>query len=315
MSDWPIAPGHVARGVVFVSDLDASLPLYRDVLDMDVVSESGLTDELAEAFALGGREGRVAVLSGGSELGQVVLVEAEGLPASPPGRTDVLETGRSVLVLSSADLDSLSARLREAGAPRIGDPVPIATQYGEFAEFVSFDPDGAGITLLQFLPAEDGPQTEIAAPWTHDDPAKISPVIRGSFIVSDLDRAVEFYEGLVGMAVVERRHVDGSLGPAVGMPPCTLRLAYVGPAESEAPVGMGTICLTEISDPAPPTIARREARVVHAGQQVLAIAVDDVDAAAERLVAAGAPTLEGDTSPTTFFDPDDNLITLVPAGR
>jgi catechol 2,3-dioxygenase-like lactoylglutathione lyase family enzyme len=305
-----VRPGHVVGAVVFVTDLDRSLALYHGALGMDATDPELVGAELAATYGIPEGIGRTVTLSAaGFGAGWVTLVELPDLPDGPAGRTDVMETGRSVTVFQSPSLLAMADEMTALGVPRIAEPDPITNDFGTAREFISFDPDGAAVCLLQIEPvAGVTPTRQLHAPWVPDRENQVSPMVRTSNIVSDLGAALAFYRDVVGMDVFEERDISGEIAGALGMPPCRVQLGYVGVAQSALPTGLCSICLTEITEPSPPRMAAPPATGVHAGQMVSVIAVEDPEAVRRTAQERGIAFLAGGTA---FFDPDDNLVAVV----
>jgi catechol 2,3-dioxygenase-like lactoylglutathione lyase family enzyme len=307
-----VQPGHVVGALEFVRDLDRALALYAGALGLDASEPVAVDAALAATYAIPTDVGRVVTLTAaGFAAGSLTLVELPDLPDGPAAREDVTEAGRSVAVFQSPAIPTQAAAMRELGIARISEPDPITNEYGTAREFISFDADGSAVCLLQ-LETPDGsrPPRALHAPWLLDGDVQVSPLVRTSNIVVSLDAASAFYRDVVGMDVFEERDISGEIAGALGMPPCRVRLAYVGVAESAWPAGLGSICLTEISEPAPPVLAAPSTAGVHAGQLVTLIAASDPAAVRARAREAGVPFIAGGEA---FFSPDGNLVAVVPA--
>lgn len=301
------APGHVAGAVVFVSDLEASLELYRGVLGFDPEGPRALDAWVRDAF--GCSDGTMMELSAdGFPAGRVWVVQPAELAPRAPARTDRVEYGTTSMVFSSAAIDEMSRGLADAGAARIADPVPLTSEWGRSQEFISFDPDGAPVCLLEMLGPDGRPKLDLAAPWARTRTDQASPLLRVSQFVADLDRSIAFYRDVLGLRALETREFSGEVGGTLGIPPCRIRMTYMSPERSPWQPGMATVGLTEVSDP--PLAARPvPPNAVHAGQVATVVAVVDPEAALR--AAAGAPKLSGGTA---FFDPDDHLLAVLRSG-
>ncbi len=145
---------------------------------------------------------------------------------------------------------------------------------------------------------------------------KVQTIYHTGFVVSDLDRALEFYTGLLGM-VIEREPVVADapwLAEVVGYEKVEMRMAYVG-------VGDGhSIELIEYvlprGDARSDQFERNKPGSAHA-----AMVVDDVPTWRERLEAEGinvfGPKYERDLEfpwaryAIYFQDPDGNWLEMV----
>ncbi len=145
---------------------------------------------------------------------------------------------------------------------------------------------------------------------------KIQTIYHTGFIVEDLDRALEFYTDLLGMAIEREPAVSDTpwIAEVVGYEKVEMRMAYVG-------VGDGhSIELIEYifprGDVRSDQFERNKPGSAHA-----AMVVDDVPAWRERLEAEGikvfGPTEERDLEypwarhAFYFQDPDGNWLEMV----
>jgi catechol 2,3-dioxygenase-like lactoylglutathione lyase family enzyme len=121
---------------------------------------------------------------------------------------------------------------------------------------------------------------------------------------ADLERALGFYDGLLGIALLERG--DG-VGRAAGIPGARLKFAYLDAGEGRR------LELLEYTRPRGSGTARA---VSEPGATHLALLVDDLDATLARLRQAGIAPL---TQPLTADgrrlvyvpDPDGRIVELI----
>jgi glyoxylase I family protein len=119
---------------------------------------------------------------------------------------------------------------------------------------------------------------------------QIEAIHHVSLVVADTERALRFYRDLLGLAV------DGGR-PELGYPGAWLR------------VGAQQIHLLEVPNPDPVT-----GRPSHGGRdRHMAFSVGDVEALAERLLAAGVGVSRSKSGRAAFFcrDPDGNALEFV----
>jgi quinol monooxygenase YgiN/catechol 2,3-dioxygenase-like lactoylglutathione lyase family enzyme len=137
-------------------------------------------------------------------------------------------------------------------------------------------------------------------------------------VVSDLDRAVEFYTRLFGGEVERIRGVEGeAMASLHGLPSAHFDLAFLH-------YGNAIIELFEFHDPAPEPGSRPPA-ANQIGSAHLAFEVDDVVAAYERLVGEGVEfsrppfeETEGEAAGYVLaflYDPDGNRVELIAPPR
>ena len=145
---------------------------------------------------------------------------------------------------------------------------------------------------------------------------EIESLYHTGLVVSDLDRALEFYTGMLGLNV-ERSAAEQSsewIARVVGFDSATLRMAYVGAGSGHS------FELIEYVDPpgssGPNPTPRNDVGAAHVG-----MIVDDVRGWYEKLAAAGVrvtgpPTLRDTEYPWARFafyfqDPDGNWLEMV----
>ena len=133
--------------------------------------------------------------------------------------------------------------------------------------------------------------------------------------VSDLDRAIDFYHGVLGLELATEPGPvfdDPELGPAVGVPGAALRCVLLR-------LGDGLLELLEYRAPASPVDAPLPQNAL--GAKHVAFHVDDAAAKKAELEAAGVEFLADvtvvDDGPLAgwrwvyFTDPDGNALELV----
>ncbi len=135
------------------------------------------------------------------------------------------------------------------------------------------------------------------------------------YTVSDLERSVAFYEGLLGLEVIARQEKQGGyLAAIVGYPDAHVRMAHL-----RVPGATGVLELFEYLAPDGAQPDRIEPRDV--GTAHLCLVVDDLPAAYRRLTEAGvdtfvSPPIEVDTGINTggyglyLRDPDGILVEI-----
>jgi glyoxylase I family protein len=142
------APAPLLRGFshvcIEVSDMERSLPFYRDVLGLRVIFDVALAGPGMEAVTgEGGARGRmVGCLVPGSRVTIELLCYGHRTQA---GRGAARGPGYSNLALTVADLDAAHAALAARGV-RPRPPVEV----GGVRMFFVADPDGTPIELIEF---------------------------------------------------------------------------------------------------------------------------------------------------------------------
>lgn len=139
----PIAIENFSHVCVGVSDLDASLAFYTDVLGMDIVFDVELADSGLDAVT--GRTGARGRMVGGLIGGTMVeLLSLGAVPATPDGP----HLGYTNMSFRVSNLDAAHKALQRRPNMRCSEPVDIA---GVRMLFI-YDPDGTPIELIE-LPA------------------------------------------------------------------------------------------------------------------------------------------------------------------
>ncbi|MFB6107868.1 MAG: VOC family protein [Haloplanus sp.] len=127
--------------------------------------------------------------------------------------------------------------------------------------------------------------------------------------LTDLDRAVEFYRDVFGLAVLDRFTVSGeAFARGVGVPDATGRFAHLDAGDARV----------ELVEYDPEGRAVRAETVADAGAKHLGLAVDDLDAVyadlPETVETLSSPqTTESGTRICFVRDPDGNLVELLEA--
>jgi catechol 2,3-dioxygenase-like lactoylglutathione lyase family enzyme len=147
------------------------------------------------------------------------------------------------------------------------------------------------------------------------EPALPRGIHHTGYTVSDLDRSLDFYEGLLGLELIGRQDKQGGyLGAIVGYPDAHVRQAHL-----RVPGDGHVVELFEYL--APDGIAPPHSEPKNVGTPHLCLLTDDLAALYERLVAAGvdsfvSPPVLVDTGFNTggyglyLRDPDGILVEL-----
>lgn len=136
-----------------VSDLDRALPVYQDVLGLDLVfiKDSPETSYSYEVFQIDrSAKMRFAVLSSASQANVMALTELKGIdiPAMPL-------PNRSAIVLECEDFDGVMNRAKEAGL-KVFEEGSLVTKDGRTGRELGFlDHDGNLIVIYKILTHPD----------------------------------------------------------------------------------------------------------------------------------------------------------------
>lgn len=134
-----------------VSNLERSLPFYRDLLGLEVVRVSERRDLPSYDVILGYANValRVALLRHPVNAFLLELFEYE----NPPGRARPLDNtwvGASHVAFEVDDADALYAALTTAGYGAVNPPVDVVRDGAKVARaFYALDPDGIAVEIFQ----------------------------------------------------------------------------------------------------------------------------------------------------------------------
>lgn len=291
-----------------VSNLDSSLAFYRDVIGLSPQGEIRPYSKNEAIEKLGntpGSQSRYIPLSiPGAQLG-VELIEYKDIDRQP-AHPRFQDPGAANLALGLRDLDSVLARLNAAHAHFVtpgGKPAVIDGNGSKTRVVFVQDPDGFLLELTERTPA---PATK--APES-------SNVISGSFevAVNDVDASMKFYRAAFGFQMQpanpfsgDKLHMD-----TAGTPGAQYR-------QGRTAINGMPMTFIEFKD-----IERRplHTRVQDPGTAILQLRVNDVDAAAAAVKAAGGtivstggvPVSMGATKLVLVRDPNNLYLELLPA--
>jgi glyoxylase I family protein len=111
------------------------------------------------------------------------------------------------------------------------------------------------------------------------------------FQVADLERSLHYYRDLLGLKVVNERHVEGEyIGRLVGYPGVSLRVAYLGLSGSDH--------LLELLEYEGVPRTAIDAQTANSGTAHICFEVDDLPTIYARLVEAGYPPVGDPVRPT-----------------
>ena len=152
------------RATVFVTDLEESLKLYRDILGLKPRVERVLEGPRADQIL--GTEGakvRLVILQSGDTLsGNVGLFTYDDEQSPPPSRTEV-RTGDVAFIFITSDIQGIYEQVQAAGYPIVSPPMvlfPRPDSETQDLEMLFFDRDGIGVNLIQrSVPADQIPVT------------------------------------------------------------------------------------------------------------------------------------------------------------
>ena len=140
---------HVSRGV---SDMDAALGFYRDLLGMEVVLDTEMSGEMLDAeVGLDGAKLRFVLLRGSGAMPFLELLQYRA-PAGRPHPADATpaDVGAHHIALVVNDIRVAHERLAAGGVRFTAPPqeVDSGTLRGHWTAYC-FDPDGQVVELWQ----------------------------------------------------------------------------------------------------------------------------------------------------------------------
>lgn len=284
--------------VIGVDNLDASLAFYAGTLGLDVAERCTWQGPEFERYwrVTPGTVARCAFLGHGADpVGRVQLMEFSGagrrLVRSPDVRRAV---GLFNLNIYSSDMAADYARLKAQGFRFWSEPAHnrFGPAIGETYE-ASFDgPDGVVINLIQLL--SDDPKTVIGRIVAFIDrygrtPTGFTAVVTTAHTVADMDKALAFYYGPLGMTSFFESVLQGAeTNRALSLPAeARTRSVIVQGAHEYGKIALAAALNYEL-----PTIAN-DAVPPHIGYLAQSFEVADVDAAARDCTAVGAGVFSG----------------------
>ncbi|MCC6223089.1 MAG: VOC family protein [Thermoleophilia bacterium] len=137
---------HVA---LTVSDIERSLPFYRDLFGLEVISDREVEGDYVERITgVPGAHVRLVHLSGHGALVELVSYLR---PAGARRARALPDAGSAHLCFVSDDLEAETARLRERGVPLLSEGIVTTTSgpnLGGRGIYVS-DPDGNAVEVVE----------------------------------------------------------------------------------------------------------------------------------------------------------------------
>lgn len=293
-----------------VANLDRTERFYRDILGFEALGRQH-SDDPRLARLLGVESAAVDILAMrlGNEQVEFVQYRHKGRAYPRDSRSPDLWFQHFAIIVS--DMDRAYARVRRAGVAAIssGGPQTLPPQNGRVRAFKFRDPDGHPLELLYFPPGEGRPVWHTAAS------GRLFLGIDHSAIgISDTAVSRSFYGSLLGMSAVyeivnrgpAQEHLDGTFNAVV-------RITGMRPVSSDGP---GIEFLDYRTPPtgrhAPVDAASDDIAHVHLVLVVddLARTLEQLEAAAIRLVSPGLVELAGGRRALMIRDPDGHTLLL-----
>ncbi len=210
----------ISAVMIGVADLAASESFYADRLGL-VPGErehwSGREFEGYWGLPAGTGAETVVLSAGGATVGRVVLIrfDADGAPVRDEAQRRFY--GLSNLNFYVEDVMAAIGEFREAGYPFWSMPVSyqLADEVGAPTEVVFEGPDGVPINLVELSGGDPGTSIGEMATYVagfRDAEHASTPVVSSAHTVRSREKAVRFYETVIGMRVYVDQVLEG--GPA-----------------------------------------------------------------------------------------------------
>ena len=147
------APIFLQRAAMIVTDLDASLAFYQDVLGLTLTSRSDYsTPNFRTIFNVPeGTASEFALLDAKDRQARPIgLVEIDGVTSD----VDANRTGAPAIVFGTEDMDGIYARAQDAEIEIQLEPSPLISFSGDpiGREMSMYDPDGVRVILFEINP-------------------------------------------------------------------------------------------------------------------------------------------------------------------
>jgi catechol 2,3-dioxygenase-like lactoylglutathione lyase family enzyme len=138
---------------VIVSDLDASIAFYRDIMGMQIRSKGTHTTVIAKAIAYPGAEMNSANLFFAGEPRPWLELIQYVKPKGKKAQYEIQDIGSSHFCFNVDDIDAAYAELKKKGVHFLSEPVriPPNPQTGSKGGAIVYfrDPDGFSLELYQ----------------------------------------------------------------------------------------------------------------------------------------------------------------------
>jgi catechol 2,3-dioxygenase-like lactoylglutathione lyase family enzyme len=294
---------------ITVADLAGAAAFWRNGLGLASGPEHPLGDAAWYAV-LGlapGTTSRAVEVAVGRQMVELIAFD-------PPGRAYPAERSSNDpwfehVALVCGDINAVWKRLESAspGVVTRGEPVRLPPNTGSVTAFKFRDPDGHPLELIAF-PAGAGDPV-----WQTLPGAGIGGFDHTAIAVTDLDRSIAFYTGLLGLRIVGRSLNEGAGQDRLdGLAGCEVDVVALAPA-----VATPHLELLHYRTPAGRTLTTDFAVNDLAAVRQL-YKVGEIDALVRRLEAAGAAfvspgvvPLQSGSKAAAVRDPDGHILVLM----
>jgi catechol 2,3-dioxygenase-like lactoylglutathione lyase family enzyme len=306
-----MAVTQLLRLSITVADLAGATAFYRDALGLEAGEQSTWTDAgwLRVLGLDGATKARSVDVAVGGQIVELVAFDPPGRPYPPERAAN--DQWFEHLALVTRDIANMAERLSgPSGVITEGAPVALPPNTGRVAAFKFRDPEGHPLELIDF------PQGVGAPAWQGGPATGILGYDHTAIAVTDLERSLSFYVGLLGFRVggrtlnrgPEQDRLDGLTGceiDVVALAPADVATPHVELLHYRKPRGRAATERFKANDVA-------SARQVHA--------VDDLDPLIARLRAEGTGfvsdrvvTLAHGRRAVSVADPDGHTLVLIDA--
>jgi len=297
------------RVSITVADLGGTAAFYRDALGLEVGAEQTLGDPAWNTLL--GLDKATTARAVDVRLGQheIKLVAFDPPGAPYPTARASNDPWFEHVALVAGDIDAVWARLEryKPGVVTTGTPVLLPPNTGSVTAFKFRDPGGHPLELISFPKGVGDPQ------WQQGG-AGIRGYDHTAIAITDVDRSLAFYQGLLGFHVggrslnagPEQDRLDGLSDcqvDVVPLQPAAVPTPHVELLHYRTPPGRSVSAPVNANDAA-------AARQVHH--------VDDLDGLAGQLMEAGVVfvspgivRLKNGGKAAVIRDPDGHMIVLM----
>lgn len=297
------------RVVITVADLDQAAGLFRDGLGLDVGPAQRFSD--APWNALLGLDPRTLMRTADIGFrGEVLKLAAFDPPGAPyPEPRASNDPWFEHVALVAGDIQAVWSHLEKTGPETVtaGGPVLLPPNTGNVTAFKFRDSEGHPLELIAFPQGVGDPR------WQQGG-AGIRGFDHTAITVSDLERSLAFYTGLLGMRVGGRSLNQGPEQDRLdGLSGCLVNVVALQPLSQLTP---HVELLHYRSPPSRASVMPPHANDVASVRQVHK--VDDLPTLVRRLksdgavfVSDGLVSLADGGSGATVRDPDGHMIVLL----
>jgi catechol 2,3-dioxygenase-like lactoylglutathione lyase family enzyme len=297
------------RVSITVSDLAETAAFYRNVLGLTVSERLDYADPGWNSLLglAGGTTAQAVDVGVGEQIVKLVAFDPPGCAYPQPRASN--DPWFEHLALVTAEIEAVWAMIEKSSPEAIteGPPVVLPPNTGSVTAFKFRDPDGHPLELISFPEGVGGPRWQTGG-------AGIRGYDHTAISVTDLERSLAFYQGLLGLKKAgqslnrgpEQDHLDGLKG-------CEVDVVALAPEAQHTPH------LELLHYRLPP--GRRSSAPVNANDVASArqvYAVDDLDGLVAKLedanasfVSPGIVTLKSGGRAAAVRDPDGHMIVLM----